>query len=63
MVFWFARFSVIGLRMLGNGSSDVRFVFFLLVMAGAFLLGRTVARNEKGFLTEFLQEVLEARFS
>jgi hypothetical protein len=63
MIFWFVGFSLIGLRMLVNGSSDVRFVFFLLVMAGAFVLGRAVARNEKDFLTEFLQEVLEARFS
>lgn len=63
MIFWFAGFSLIGLGALVHGSSDVHFVFFLLAMAGAFLLGRAIARNEKDFLTEFLQEVLEARFS
>ena len=63
MIFWFAGFSLLGLSTLVNGSSDVRFVFFLLVMAGGFLLGRAVARNEKDFLTEFLREVVEARSS
>jgi hypothetical protein len=63
MTFWFVGIALIGLGLLYK-SGDMSFVFFgLLAGAGILLLGRVFARDEEVFLTEFIQKVLEARFS
>jgi hypothetical protein len=63
MTFWFVGIALIGLGLLYK-NGDMSFVFFgLLAGAGILLLGRVFARNEEEFLTEFIQKVLEARFS
>jgi len=61
MIFWLAGVSLIGLTMLLSGKGNAGIVLFPLFGAGILLLGRAIASNEEEFLTNYLQNLLEAR--